>query len=60
MARRFDRIEALVIFAHRLAPGSLEASPNIPTWLDFGPGLDILLRLAESADITVVIPDPNP
>lgn len=60
MARRHDRVEALVLFADRLPAGTLDASASTPKPLDFGAGLDLVLELAEAADITVVLPDPNP
>jgi len=60
MARRYDRVGALVLFADRLPADFLDTSGSTPMPLDFGVGLDLLLELAEAADITVVLPDPNP
>lgn len=60
MARRYDRVEAVVLFADRLPAGFLDTSGSTPMSLDFGAGLDLLLELGEAADITVVLPDPNP
>ncbi len=53
IARQFDTERAIVLFGDRVGPGFLADAGETMT-LDSGPGLDLVLALAEEAGLTVV------